>query len=62
MPTHYCRYAIRQHDDQTIIGTCGFKRLNFRHETGEIEFELDSAFWHQGYMKAALQELFTHRL
>ncbi|MFB1097354.1 GNAT family N-acetyltransferase [Terribacillus sp. JSM ZJ617] len=54
---HTSRYTIRQHDDQTVIGTCGFKRLNFLHETGEIEFELGSTFWRQGFMTAALQEL-----
>lgn len=54
---HTSRYTIRQHDDQAVIGTCGFKRLNFLHETGEIEFELGSTFWRQGFMTAALQEL-----
>lgn len=55
--THTSRYTIRQRDDQAVIGTCGFKRLNFLHETGEIEFELGSTFWRQGFMTAALQEL-----
>ncbi|WP_413087530.1 GNAT family N-acetyltransferase [Terribacillus sp. 179-K 1B1 HS] len=54
---HASRYTIRKHDDQTVIGTCGFKRLNFLHETGEIEFELGSAYWRQGFMTAALHEL-----
>lgn len=54
---HTSRYTIRKQEDQSIIGTCGFKRLNFLHETGEIEFELGSAFWRQGFMTAALQEL-----
>ncbi|MFP7493022.1 GNAT family protein [Terribacillus saccharophilus] len=54
---HTSRYTIRKRDDHTVIGTCGFKRLNFLHETGEIEFELGSAFWRQGFMTAALQDL-----
>ncbi|QXE01548.1 GNAT family N-acetyltransferase [Terribacillus sp. DMT04] len=54
---HASRYTIRNQETKAIMGTCGFKRLNFLHESAEIEFELGSAFWRQGFMTAALQEL-----
>ena len=53
-----------------IIGTCGFTRFNFAHDSGEIGYVLHPDYWGQGLATEALkrmiefgfQDLQLHRL
>jgi ribosomal-protein-alanine N-acetyltransferase len=64
------RWAITRHEDDTVLGTCGFHEISARHHRAEIGYELAPAFWRQGIMFEAvsavvrfgLMEIGFHRI
>lgn len=64
------RWAITLRDDGTMIGTCGFHRWDQKHRRAEIGYDLQAAYWRQGYaseatramMNFCFRELNLHRL
>ena len=56
--------------DGTMIGTCGFHRWDEKHRRAEIGYDLQAAYWRQGYASEAtrammafcFKELNLHRL
>ena len=48
------RWAITLKDEPTLIGTCGFHKLDRANRRAEIGYELSSHFWRQGIMAEAL--------
>jgi ribosomal-protein-alanine N-acetyltransferase len=40
-----------------LIGTCGFNFWNAQHGRAELSYDLDSAYWRQGVMSAALKTI-----
>ena len=64
------RWAITLHDSGTMIGTCGFHRWDLKNRRAEIGYDLQTAYWRQGYaaeatramMRFCFSELNLHRL
>lgn len=56
-PRDQHRWIIILKDSNEKIGTCGFHCWN--HENGEVElgYDLQPAYWKQGYMREALTEI-----
>lgn len=48
------RWAITPHNESTLIGTCGFHKLDIANFKAEIGYELGSSHWRQGIMTEAL--------
>ncbi|SDC83855.1 ribosomal-protein-alanine N-acetyltransferase [Terribacillus halophilus] len=51
------RYTILEAKTNSIIGSCGFNTLDFKNETAEVGYDLDSGFWNKGYGTEAVQGL-----
>lgn len=44
------RWAITFHDDDTLIGTCGFHFWSREHRRCDIGYDLNPKYWGRGYM------------
>lgn len=53
------RWAIVRKADQQLLGTCGFHRWNHAYYNSEMGYELDPAYWSNGYMTEALESMMT---
>jgi ribosomal-protein-alanine N-acetyltransferase len=49
------RWAITRHDDNIVLGTCGYHDITAYHHRAEIGYELASAEWRQGIMFEAVR-------
>ena len=49
------RWAITQHNNDTVLGSCGFHHIVPVHHRAEIGYELASAYWRQGIMFEVVQ-------
>lgn len=49
----YYDWAVIERESGKMIGTCGFTRLDERHNLGEIGYVLNRAFWQKGYASEA---------
>lgn len=54
------RYSIIELESNKIIGTCGFNYLDFNNAKGEIGYDLNKAFWGQGFAKEAITYLIKY--
>jgi ribosomal-protein-alanine N-acetyltransferase len=50
-----CYWGIELKSINRLIGTIGFNVISTKHSRGEISYDLDSAFWHQGIMSKVLK-------
>ena len=50
-------WAVVDKGSQRMIGTCGFTRFDFRHDSGEIGYVLNPDFWGRGLMPEAAVEV-----
>lgn len=49
----YYDWAVVEKESGKMIGTCGYARLDERHNVGEIGYVLNKAFRHKGYATEA---------
>lgn len=54
------RWAAVLKDTGILIGTCGFHNHNVFHRRSELGYELDQAYWHQGYASEMLQAMLQY--
>ncbi|MFS0560798.1 GNAT family N-acetyltransferase [Terribacillus sp. 179-K 1B1 HS] len=54
------RYTIFEAKTNIIIGSCGFNTLDFKNETAEVGYDLDSGFWNKGYGTEAVKGLIDY--
>lgn len=57
-PRYQHRWILVRKSDNVKIGTCGYHRWHPNQGTIEVGYDLQEAYWGQGYMKEALQEIF----
>lgn len=50
-------YAIVHKDDQKMIGTCDFFKVEWHKDRGEIGYVMNKHYWNRGYMTRVLQEV-----
>ena len=53
------RWVILRKSDNRPIGTCGYHRWIIQHNSCEIGYDLNPAYWGQGYMTEALTGAIT---
>lgn len=53
------RWAITSRGSGELLGSCGFWRLDYIHERGEIGYELAPAWWGRGVMTEAVGAALT---
>ena len=51
------RWAVVHKESGKLIGTCGFHNHNIMSRRAEIGYELNEAFWNQGYATEAIREM-----
>ena len=44
-------------EEEKMIGTCGFSRIDFSNDIGEIGYVINPDFWGQGYATEAVQTI-----
>lgn len=54
------RYTIFHKEQAKIMGSCGFNQIDTHNQHGEIGYELDEAFWRQGYGSEVVEQLVNH--
>ncbi len=50
-----CRWALEHKESGKVIGTCGFHILDRKNNIIEMGYDLNKAYWGQGYMQEALE-------
>ena len=53
------RWAITSRDSGEFLGSCGFWRLDYKHERGKIGYELAPTWWGRGVMTEAVGAALT---
>ncbi|AGK97213.1 GNAT family N-acetyltransferase [Clostridium pasteurianum] len=51
------RWGIVNLENNKLIGTCGFHNFDYKSTRAEIGCELNKAYWKQGFMHKALNEI-----
>ncbi|WP_010233495.1 GNAT family N-acetyltransferase [Clostridium arbusti] len=51
------RWGIINIENNKLIGTCGFYNFDYKSTRAEIGYELNKAYWKQGFMHKALNEI-----
>jgi len=54
------RWAIALHQEEKILGTCGFHNWKKEHARAELGYELDSRHWRKGLMTEALSPVLDY--
>lgn len=54
------RWIIVCKSDNAKIGTCGFHCWNENTHEADVGYDLQEAYWRQGYMQEALRAIFTY--
>jgi ribosomal-protein-alanine N-acetyltransferase len=50
-------WAIRNEQNQKLVGTLGFNNLSFVHSKGEISYDLSVDYWKKGIMTKAINKI-----
>lgn len=53
-------WAIVYRENQKMIGTVGFTRVDFNNRTGEVGYVLNPAYWGRGIAKEAVREVISY--
>ena len=51
---HARRWAVTQPRQDALIGTCGFHRIDAKHQVAELGYEIAPVWWGRGFATAAI--------
>jgi ribosomal-protein-alanine N-acetyltransferase len=49
------RWALARTDDDELVGSCGYTRIDARNAVAELAYDLAPAYWGRGLMSAAVE-------